>query len=456
MKSSLNNYLQKKLTVSNKEAELIKSVYKQYIQEKKRNKYEEISWEGIKSTAKSLIGKGNKSTFLLEGISKQTVYKLMVEVITLPSDRLLSDNNLHFTGLRDKRKDVLAYFNSLGVSYDKNLIDTWEKTTDEVIQFFKPLITADSSREMIFDIPKVCDILEINPTLYSDFEIDSYIHTYISYGIYKDKHDDALNGYLLKRSLNHNATKVSSSSLATPEDMKKMVENIGYLKGSITSMSNKFKSIKNAIKEKFDELFVENNNPDKRKINQLGKNKLYFFFKSFYPSESMAEFNQKIGIDKKVIAQSSKDVMPTTQENMKSMMSAKEKKVHLQSNRLGKFLEKRLTISKKESQIIESVIKDYVKKKSMMKEEGSLGISEKKIKETGLNKAGFVRNKRIPNYDYETEEGMTSLDSNYSNFSDKFTNYPEELYSSDEEGDESSKEEFYDRHPELPRPRRRK
>jgi hypothetical protein len=360
MKSNLNNYLQRQLNVLPKEAQLIESVFKEYVQKKKRNKYEEVSWEGIKSKAKSIFGKGNKSTFLLEGIKKQTVYKLMVEVTTLPPDRLLSDNNLHFTGLRDKRKDVLAYFNSLGVSYDKNLIDTWEKTTDEVIQFFKPLITTSSSREMVFDIAKVCDVLEINPTLYSDFEIGSYIDNYLGYGVYKDQHEDALTGYLLNRSEKNNATKVDSSSLATPEDMKKMVENFGYLKQSITFTSNKFKYIKNAIKEKFDELFVENNNPDKRKINQLGKNKLYFFFKSFYPSESMAEFNKKIGIDKKVIQQSSKDVMPTTQEDMKSMMSTKEKVLSLK-----KHLLKRLTISEKEAGLIEAIVKQYVQKKKV-------------------------------------------------------------------------------------------
>ena len=144
-----------------------------------------------------------------------------------------------------------------------------------------------------------------------------------------------------------------------------MVENFGYLKQSFNAMSNTFKSIKNNIKTKFDELFIENDNPDKRKINQLGKDKLYLFFKSFYPNENMAEFNRKIGIDKKVIAQSSKNVVPASQENMKSMMSAKEKydpsegRLKKETN-LKKYLHKRLTISEKEATLIESAVRQYV------------------------------------------------------------------------------------------------
>jgi len=461
MKSSLNNYLQKKLTLSSKEAELIKFVYKQYIQEKKRNKYEEDLLDDAKDLAKKgisnvqgLLGKDKSPKEELDIDDKKARQQLFDSIIS--DDKVLSQ-------MEEVGKFFILFRDDFSAKYAGQHTGKYTGESSWSSDIYG-MVSRNNFVDRLkrgFNVPS--NLLELcinygkefpvryngnDPVSNQPYLFFNYLKVCISY-VAKDKFEKRLKQYIMDYShisknkneliallftdihymYKSNVFRVIEKNFKEQvEDIKKEVSNIDRYKTRGETSQEKGSKIKNpydfkndSVNEKYSIL-----NPY---FNPSTLLKLYLHF---YPNSNKFEFKDifqftSIGKRDDFISESNKSIIKKG-ENMKS-------------NRLGKFLEKKLTISEKESQIIESVIKEYIKKK---------------IKETGLNKAGLVRNKRIPNYDYETEEGMTSLDSNYSNVSDKFTNYPEELYSSDEEEDEFSKEEFYDRHPELPRPKRRK
>jgi len=355
---NLKSYLQNKLSITFKEAELIESVVSSYVRKNKQSRMEEGLWDDVKDKAKSLIGKGKKKfdpTSIIKLQSNGSLYRVMKDILLFTKEEIMSgeSGNISFDFPRiykENSEDMYQYINSLGISYNPEILDMWKKYGSEVKKFYK-LFLGNSDSYTPNDIRmehEVFEYLNIKLPLINDSFRDKDVQDMLELLINKPIDRNSLNAYFERK---------LSRYRDLDDKVTDIKRNVSYIKDLDYRLEVAFKYllffIRKEVKEQFDSLIYIPETIDAKKYFKI-KNELYKIFKYFYPNEPIQEITKKLNISKQDSLRYTQD-NPPTEDFMKSSMATKEKT-------LKNYLQNKLSITPKEAELIESVVRGYVKK----------------------------------------------------------------------------------------------
>lgn len=327
----------------------------------KRKRIEEGLWDDVKNKAKSLVGKGKPSS------ESNPLYKNRLsdiaqdifELYVTPENKTTSSFILERFD-QSKRKEVIEYYKSIGITYNPEIVSKYNAYAKEIRSFFSLL-----RNDTWGGYERVMTLLGMDQNKYK---------YYFEYRILDYLIDNTPIDIVFKR---NSIIEGLEASFYIDMDAKKMLDIVlPKVKEAIDiRIFQKCDRIKQGIafvKKQMDT--VVNSDPSEIKLGIVkSKDELYNLFKYFYPNERVDEFVKKFNINKNIVSGSAEKFLPS-EEGMKNMMKSKygEKKTMTLKN----YLEKKLTVSSKEAELIESVIKEYVKKKnkSSIKEYASFHI----------------------------------------------------------------------------------
>jgi hypothetical protein len=353
MKSDLNNYLQRQLNVLPKEAQLIESVYKQYIQEKRRNKYEEdllddakdLAKKGI-SKVKGLFGKDKKSNAQeeIDIDDKKAIQKLFDSIIS--NSKILSEMEEvgkffimfkdEFPRRYDDSDDIYGMIHYSDFTHKLGLhLNVSDSILHYCIDYGHDFVKGqgNSSNEYIFsDYLKTC----ISYAAKDKFEnkLKQYILNYIHVSKDKSKLESLLFTNIYQNVFKNNLYKnIKNNFIDQVERMKKEVESIDRYETRGESPKERSKKV---VSKTYRQYSI---------LNLHQPSTLLKLYLHFYPNSNKFEF---------------KDIFQFTDKGRRDDFISESSKLSLK-----KHLLKRLTISEKEAGLIEAIVKQYVQKKKV-------------------------------------------------------------------------------------------
>lgn len=337
----LKNYLQTKINISPKEAELIESVFKDYAKKKKQSRMEEVSFDDIKKgvssgirKVKSMFGKDKKDS------NEQDVHykKLRTNLFNsiLQNQKILSElkevgtffnifKDEHYSVTNRNELDTLFRYN---LNVPKNII---KYAIDYGDNYPKSLSNSDNKYIFIDYVILSIGYATGNP----NFEKKLYQYILNYYHVSKNIDVKEIESILFTN-IYQNVFK-ENLYRNVEREVKEQIENIKKYADSV----DKYETRSDTPTEKSLKYQSDKGN----NITGLFPSTLLKLYLHFYPNSNKFEF---------------KDIFQYTMQGRWDKFISEKKKSKGNTINLKNYLHKKLTISEKEATLIESAVRQYV------------------------------------------------------------------------------------------------